>query len=323
SANVARLIYFGEPTTLAGVSLTSQDVLRKLVDLRSVDEYLSLQWDKSLIPKTSVSYYTDGSKLDGKVGCALVRVESARETHAEMHRLSDNTTVFVAEMLAILQALKHAKSENIQSADIFTDSMSSLMALRSLDIKSVLAEEVKDFVRKHGLEVHFHWVKAHAGIKFNELVDGYAKQATTKVDIDYAYPRSRCQIKRLAKSEMLSRWQERWDSEIETGRKIYEVFPRVSESRLQGDFFVNQFISGHGIFLAYQERFHSKDPTCLCNGERMTPDHCIARCIRLRDEREALPYGSLTWQKNRFFTDYYCRMGLVKMGKKLFEPLPY
>lgn len=54
-----------------------------------------------------LSIFTDGSKLDGHVGCAFVVFQNAEETHYEQYQLPVFCSVFQAELIAIRQALEY------------------------------------------------------------------------------------------------------------------------------------------------------------------------------------------------------------------------
>ncbi|GBM77354.1 hypothetical protein AVEN_52724-1 [Araneus ventricosus] len=130
-----------------------------------------VQWDKNH-PSSSLSIYTDGSKIDGKVGAAFHVIEG-NSTVDFQFRLEDHNSVFQAELSALHQALiwKNA-NRHLQTCDIFTDSMSALKVLQKHQPRNNLVEEVKAIIDE---SVSLHWVKAHIGIEGNESVDKAAK----------------------------------------------------------------------------------------------------------------------------------------------------
>ncbi|KAI2795347.1 hypothetical protein BLOT_016795 [Blomia tropicalis] len=72
--------------------------------------------DAGVIPNCSMEHainiFTDGSKLDGKAGCALIVYEGDVVIHTNCYRLADVCTVFQAELLAILKACEWAANES-------------------------------------------------------------------------------------------------------------------------------------------------------------------------------------------------------------------
>ncbi|GIX76015.1 hypothetical protein CDAR_443051, partial [Caerostris darwini] len=48
--------------------------------------------------------------------------------------------------------------------------------------------------------------------------------------------------------------------------------------RVQGDFYLNQIITGHGTIGAYQARLFDKDPSCMCGHSFEDRAHIIYDC---------------------------------------------
>ncbi|GFX09700.1 RNase H domain-containing protein [Trichonephila clavipes] len=76
--------------------------------------------------------YTDGSKIDGRVGFAFVVFRSGVESEYFQFRIRDECTVFVAELLCLSFAVKWITEQNSAISDnlICTDSLSSLESLK-------------------------------------------------------------------------------------------------------------------------------------------------------------------------------------------------
>jgi len=84
--------------------------------------------------------------------------------------------------LAILKALEYI--ENKQSTDktatIYTDSQITLEKIRNSNLHTYIIEEIRRKLirmKNTGWNITLRWVKAHAGIKENELADTLAKKA--------------------------------------------------------------------------------------------------------------------------------------------------
>ena len=118
--------------------------------------------------------YTDGSKCGEKVGSAMVHKNDIRAYH-----LPDNTSVYVAELFAILQALKYIKLKSLKKVFICTDSLSALMALRSGEMSFFVTtiRELYNKLHQHNFDIQFLWVPSHVGITGNEHADREAKSA--------------------------------------------------------------------------------------------------------------------------------------------------
>ncbi|GIY52239.1 hypothetical protein CEXT_417091 [Caerostris extrusa] len=76
----------------------------------------------------------------------------------------------------------------------------------------------------------------------------------------------------------MAEWQHRWDNSSK-GREVFSILPLVKTTRVQGDFYLNLLLTGHGALAKYQARFLEKNhpvnslgeakysvPSCLCAG---------------------------------------------------------
>ncbi|GBM98329.1 hypothetical protein AVEN_113425-1 [Araneus ventricosus] len=79
--------------------------------------------------------------------------------------------------------------------------------------------------------IRLGWVKAHIGIKGNEIADTLAKEATTD-GIPASPPSPKSFLKKQLLQLSLSRWQAEWDSG-ETGRSVFSIIPKISNKQLQ------------------------------------------------------------------------------------------
>ena len=123
-----------------------------------------------------INIFTDGSKLDGKTGCALISYEGDGVIPANCYRLADVCTVFQAELLAILKACEWAANES-RSIKIHSDSQSSIQTIRNFDSRNRMAKETPDYLtsNKH---ICIEWVRTHVGVDVYKAADELAKGAT-------------------------------------------------------------------------------------------------------------------------------------------------
>ncbi|KAF9415654.1 hypothetical protein HW555_006753 [Spodoptera exigua] len=80
---------------------------------------------------TGPQIYTDGSKIEGKVGAAVTWWENGEESKYSTFGLEPHNTVFQSEMYALFRAVKMARESRVASVSILSDSRSSLDLLRS------------------------------------------------------------------------------------------------------------------------------------------------------------------------------------------------
>ncbi|GIY60622.1 uncharacterized protein CEXT_176191 [Caerostris extrusa] len=139
--------------------------------------------------------------------------------------------------------------------------------------------EIKRLLANHDGIIRLFWIKAHAGFSGNERADEYAKQATTKDAIDIELAFDIPFVKKLLKKELNRLWQIRWSASSK-GREVFALLPTVRTTRIQGDFFINQLITGHGAIGLHQERFFGKSSSCSCGQQLEDRTHIIYYCTK-------------------------------------------
>ena len=83
--------------------------------------------------KHYISIYTDSSKQDEKVACAVIS-----PNFTDSIRLPDNSSIFTAEAKAIDIALYHIRDQPEKQFIIYSDSLSVLRSLKNLDHRNPL-----------------------------------------------------------------------------------------------------------------------------------------------------------------------------------------
>ncbi|XP_045770435.1 uncharacterized protein LOC123870963 [Maniola jurtina] len=239
--------------------------------------------------------YTDGSKIEGKVGAALSCTIEDKEILQKKLPLASYCSVYQAEAVALREAVKTmVKDRRFRKAFILSDSRATLDSLRNPSALHPIIAEIKDLISKLNEmegEAQFFWVKAHIGIVGNERADELAKLAATScktVPVCDRFPVSFA--KRLIRDSTLDTWQARY-AESNKGATTKKFLPDVRRAyriirSLKLDNKVAQLFSGHGGFRAYLHRFKlAPDPFCNCDGETpQTVEHVILECPKfLRD----------------------------------------
>lgn len=251
---------------------------------------MGVPWDLEDPQDNQLAYYTDGSRIDNRVGCAFLLIECDLEIASGVYRLGDGNSVFEAEMYAINRAAIHARNRHIVGSHLYSDSMSALSRLSNYNTDSEFVEETKKLLVETGMRLH--WVKAHSNIQWNEEVDLLAKFATRMDEIDIIFPLGKTTIGTMCKLELTQRWQERWSGDGRS-RFLYGLFPRVGTDFVSGDFYLNQVLTLHGNSDAYKARFFNEDENCrFCHAAMGTYPHYLFECPRFRKIRErSLDFG--------------------------------
>ena len=157
----------------------------------------------------------------------------------------------------------------------------------------------------HGWNITLRWVKAHVGIKGNELANTLAKKAAKDETMLESYKRiPKSVVAREFEEESIRKWQREW-TQTTKGRTKKDFFPDVAE-RLKMKINLTQkltaIVTGHGKTRAYLQRFKIiENATCSCGKRDQTTDHLIFECELLTKERNRMK--SSISQKNRWSTN--------------------
>jgi ribonuclease HI len=132
--------------------------------------------------------YTDGSKIGDNVGAAEIIFVNGTMVHQLKFKLHGHCSNNQAEQIAILKVLEKLEKlqdgqDNDKRVAVYTDSKINLDLLQNNFKRNRLIESIRDkIIALTHLKwiMHFGWVKRHAGIERNELVDKLAKEAAVE-----------------------------------------------------------------------------------------------------------------------------------------------
>ena len=167
--------------------------------------------------------YTDGSKEDSKVGCAVIS-----GSHITMQLIPDNSSIFTAEAKAVDLALDFIRTcDTNNKFIIFSDSLSVLKAMNHISSKNPQIQKL--FEKCHELlankEILLCWIPSHIGYLGNEMVDQQAKTPLLLEPTSFKIPFSN--FKHTINKHVLDQWQTSWNNCI--GNKLLEIKPTIGE----------------------------------------------------------------------------------------------
>ena len=167
--------------------------------------------------------YTDGSKEDSKVGCAVIS-----DNHSNMQRIPDDSSIFTAEAKAVDLALDFISTCDANNKFIiFSDSLSVLKAMNHTSSKNPQIQKLLE--KCHELltykEIVLCWIPSHIGIQGNEMVDKQAKTSLSLEPTSFKIPFSN--FKPSINKYILEEWQTSWNNSI--GNKLLDIKPTIGE----------------------------------------------------------------------------------------------
>jgi ribonuclease HI len=245
--------------------------------------------------------YTDSSKIGDNVGAAGIILVNGKLAHQLKFKLHEHCSNNQAEQIAILKVLEKLEGlqvgqDNDKRVAIYTDSRITLDLLQNTLKRNRLIESIRNkmITLTHSQWIlHFGWVKGHAGIAGNELVDRFAKAAAVE-DGPVLYDEiPREVIITREKENGFQMWRQQW-TYAGKGAVTKAFFPSV-RIRLRQTIPVfpefTKMVKGHGKLRSYLYKFGLTDnPMCTCNEEeeQQTTDRLTFPCTKLRNQRKEI-----------------------------------
>ncbi|XP_038117293.1 uncharacterized protein LOC6044496 [Culex quinquefasciatus] len=235
--------------------------------------------------QNSIVFATDGSKDED--GCGYAVVDGSFQIVKQI-KLPKTVSVFLAELLAIRQAVQHIAQHPGREFLILSDSLSSLSSLHNRSLQGTTPIPWFD-VRNHimqleqaGKTVSLMWVPAHRNVTLNEAADAAAKLACKEGEPE-TYQLNSWDISYPSRVKALQQWQNNWDNG-DKGRFCHGILPRVSttpwfyetEFSRREIVILSKFISNHSRIATHLRRNNIiDDDTCECGLGAATPNHLL------------------------------------------------
>ena len=236
-----------------------------------------------------VHIYTDGSKDGDRTACAVVT-----PSFEFSKRLPDRSSIFSAELQALVSTLRYCKINTSKKFAFFCNSKSVLQALSTKwDHPCVVCcLERLLYLHKKGKSVIFCWLPSHIGIRGNERADSSAKAALGKeisvVKLPYKV------VRQYIGKYVNGLWQMDWDREV--NNKLQSIKPKLGDlasayrSVRRDEVLLCRLCIGH-IRLTHYFLFNEEDPpplecdTCQCI---ITVKHILLDCTKYTAFRHEL-----------------------------------
>ena len=193
-------------------------------DVRArVEEYLKVAREGKVI------VYTDGSRDPVRKRAGFgVYIEGVEVEHSV--RITDESSVFTTELMALLWALRWVERERPREVIICSDSAAALQAIKTGKSKArpdLVTDILEVLYRIVDTGVTLCWVPGHAGVEGNEKVDSLAKESLDR-EIEIQLPLGRVELRGIIKENLMREWQAGWESEVK-GRHYHLVQPKIDK----------------------------------------------------------------------------------------------
>ena len=178
---------------------------------------------------SSLSIFTDGSKIANLASCVFY-VPVLK--YSKAYRLSDNTSIYMAEMVAILESLQFVLTKPPMSVVIYSDSLSSVNSKDSGEGSTPIHQEIRYCLYQLwclGVPVTICWIPSHVGILGNEVADRLAKEALLSRLTSFPILKTVNELNSVLQCDMITQWQAQWECS-KKARFYFKIQPTVSEN---------------------------------------------------------------------------------------------
>lgn len=234
---------------------------------------------------TDIEIYTDGSKSNAGVGAGLVSFLKGTICFQTGRRLNEIASIFTAELYAIKIALLSLKVKRNIKCVIYTDSLSTVQALKNTS-KHFMVTEILELLltlKQIGVTITFCWVPGHAGIMGNELADEVAKASVSR-DLISTQEIPFSDVKSYIKRKVVQNWQQEWETTTIEDVKLKEICPIIKKNPIELGLSRRDNIKlirlriGHAR-LVRSYHFSGEDvPVCNTCNQLLTVKHILLDC---------------------------------------------
>lgn len=267
------------------------------IDVDSIDDYRNIpEVSRNIYFKSEIRrkwpqheiMFTDGSKINNMVGSA---VYYPKKNICIKRQISNYSSNFSAELKAIIEAYKLCIENMGPNFIIFTDCLSAIQKLKSIspanEISHLIAEiqKLNNLILRQQKTIKLVWIKAHIGIKENEIVDNLAKKAASEGPADLHYKTPKTDFYRLIKDKMTQDWQNYYNSankatyfrNIKTKISTTPWFKNVHNKKFIQ--VISRLRTNHIISPSYKFKIGLVDnANCTVCKEIADPQHILFQC---------------------------------------------
>jgi len=231
--------------------------------------------------------YTDGSKDGDRVGSAAI------SDHSRILRtLAGDSSIFTAELQALLDSLSIVRNANANRCTIFSDSKAALQAIHRYNNAHPIVSEITQWLvllaTRHK-QVTFCWVPGHIGAEGNEVADMCAKEAANYDVLPYNRELPHKDYYPMIKRKMFEKWQREWSSN--DNNKLRQIkhtiapWKSANQSNIRSSMILTRLRIGHTALTHGHLMERRNAPYCLDCLVPLTVIHMLVECPSTYDIR--------------------------------------
>ncbi len=242
--------------------------------------------------------FTSGSKREDKVGSGFCVYRENSVNKKSKYKLSYQCTLFQSQLFAIHKALEYLKDSKFRNElfNIYCN-CTAIQAIENCHSVNQLIQSINSNIRiiiNTGNSVLFS-ENSHSSnpdcVREAQELANYGSLSHQSMAYDLV--RS-SYVKKIIRNRNIQIWNERWLNSS-TGSQNRQFIPSV-EYRLKiynhfkTDYVLTQFLSGHGKFNTYLNRFPIKSNSICdkCGANEQNVLHIIFDCSQVQQNREEL-----------------------------------
>lgn len=268
-----------------GLELAAHKTEAVLITSRKIREMITLNVDGHNITTTPAIKYL-GVMIDARLSFATnieVTCGKASRVHAALARIMANVGGPSQSSRKLLASV--TQSVAMYAAPVWSESLK----------KKSYSRQLKSLFRLSSLRIccGFRTVSHEAAnvisgqmppdILASELRDLYRERCIQNTALTSAE-------RDIMRITSIHRWQHLWDNSLKgrwTHRMIKDIKSWVTRKHGTVDFYMTQFLSGHGCFREYLHKYgHDNQDECpTCTGEKENAEHVFFHCPRYATER--------------------------------------
>ena len=267
----------------------------------------------TIADNAEIRIYTDGSKVDDKVGLGWLIVRDNFVVSEGSKNLPPHSSVFDAEILALTWSIKDlllylSNKRAPSSIGFYIDNQATILTLNktrlSNDLQIGLVNMAASLTKKYDCQITFNWIKSHNNNTGNETADMLAKNGTRSSDT-LTLPHSISHIKSVLRKRTKTEWKNFWKTlpNCRQSKELITYEPNQREakyvlkkSRTQCRKLV-ALMTGHNylryhLFKQYVNDNPNYSPCCrFCKEQTETSWHLMMECPSLESKRRSARYS--------------------------------